>query len=156
MLGVNTQTTATGLTLTTTTSADANGIYGGRVVFFNGTANTGYDWATSTGTGPFTLSGLATGGYSAMVVGATSDALNTRVAGAGITLTGAHTHNSLKLEGSSGTLALGANLLTLTSGGLLVTGTTATTISNTAGATGLTGGNGSGAYDLVIHQSDLS
>ena len=152
LLGVNTLTTTAGLTLTTASAADASGIYGGRIVFFSGTANTGYDWATSAGTGPFTLSGLATGGYTAMVVGATSDALNTRVAGAGISLTGSHAHNSLKLEGSSGTLAIGANLLTLTSGGLLVTGTTATTISNTAGATGLSGGNGSGAYDLVIHQ----
>ena len=152
LVGPNTQTNTTGLTITTSTDKDSQGIYGGRVVFFNGTANTGYDWATSTGAGPYTLSALASGSYATLVPEAASDALNARIAGAGITLTGAHIHNSLKLEGSSGTLGLGANLLTLTSGGLLVTGTTATTISNTAGATGLTAGNGGGAYDLVVHQ----
>ena len=35
------------VTITTTTNKDATGIYGGRVVFSNGTANTGYDWATT-------------------------------------------------------------------------------------------------------------
>ncbi|MCE9611912.1 MAG: autotransporter-associated beta strand repeat-containing protein [Chthoniobacter sp.] len=38
------------------------------------------------------------------------------------------------------------------SGGLLSTGTSAQTISGTAGATRLTASNGSGAYELVIHQ----
>jgi hypothetical protein len=40
---------------TTTIDKDATGIYGGRIVFANGTANTGYDWATSTGGPTYTL-----------------------------------------------------------------------------------------------------
>ena len=47
----------TGLSITTTTNKDTQGIYGGRVVFFNGTADTGYDWATTaSGSTPYTLS----------------------------------------------------------------------------------------------------
>ncbi|MCX6864883.1 MAG: hypothetical protein NTV46_01450, partial [Verrucomicrobia bacterium] len=95
-------------TLTTTTNMDASGIYGGRIVFADGTANTGFNWASNTGgVGPtYTLSAYS--GYAPMVAGATSDTLNDRITGAGITLTGAHTHNSLKLEGSSGTLDIRA------------------------------------------------
>ena len=63
--------------ITTTTNKDATGIYGGRIVFANGTANTGYNWATTVSAGPaFTLSAYS--GYTTMVVGATSDALNDR------------------------------------------------------------------------------
>jgi fibronectin-binding autotransporter adhesin len=50
-------TTANLPVITTTTDKDATtGIYGGRVVYFDGTANTGYDWATTvtTSPGPYT------------------------------------------------------------------------------------------------------
>lgn len=45
--------------ITTTTDKDATGIYGGRTVYFDGTANTGYDWATSWGAGPYMLAAYA-------------------------------------------------------------------------------------------------
>jgi fibronectin-binding autotransporter adhesin len=140
------------INITTTTDKDATGIYGGRIVYANGTANTGYDWATNTGgAGPYALSAYS--GYSALDLTVGSDTLNSRIT-ASRTLGGARVTNSLKIENPAATqtLALGSNLLTLTSGGLLVTGTNATTISGTAGATRLTAGNGSGAYDLVVHQ----
>jgi autotransporter-associated beta strand protein len=138
--------------ITTTTDKDATGIYGGRIVFASGTANTGYDWATNTGgAGPYTLSAYS--GYSALDLTVGSDTLNSRIT-ASQTLGGARVTNSLKIENPAATqaLALGSNLLTLTSGGLLVTGTNAVSITGTAGATRLTAGNGSGAYDLVVHQ----
>ena len=134
---------------TTTTSTNAQNIFGGRVVFTSDGA-TNVNWATTaSGSSPYTLSAYSS--YSAMVAGATSDALNDRVT-ANLTFSGAHTHNSLKVENpaASQTLALGGNLLTLTSGGLLVTGPNAFSISGTAGATRLTAGAGS-SYDLVVH-----
>ncbi|MFD0895240.1 autotransporter-associated beta strand repeat-containing protein [Luteolibacter ambystomatis] len=139
------------VTLTTSTNKDATGIYGGRVVFSNGTANTGYDWATTaSGASPYTLSAYS--GYTAMATSGT-DTANSRIT-AGTSLAGALTTNSLKVENpaASQTLSLGANLMTLTNGGLLITGTNAFTISGTTGATRLTAGNGSGSYDLVVHQ----
>ncbi len=140
------------LTITTSSDKDMQGIYGGRIVFANGTANTGYDWATTTsGAAPFTLSAFS--GYSALTLTAGTDTLNSRIT-ASQTLSGSRTTNTLKIENpaASQTLALGANTLTLSSGGLLVTGTNATTLSGTAGGTRLTAGNGSGSYDLIVHQ----
>ncbi|MGC4014082.1 MAG: autotransporter-associated beta strand repeat-containing protein [Luteolibacter sp.] len=139
------------VTLTTTTNKDATGVYGGRVVFSDGTANTGYDWATTaTGSSPYTLSAYT--GYTAMAPSG-SDTANSKIS-ASATLAGALTTNSLKVENpaASQTLALGTNLMTLSNGGLLITGTNAFTISGTAGATRLTAGNTSGSYDLVVHQ----
>jgi autotransporter-associated beta strand protein len=143
-------TNTTGLTITTTTNKSLN-IYGGRAVFFNGTADTGYDWLTTVSAGsPYVFSGLVPGSYTTMLVGATTDTSN-HISGS-LTLTGLHTHNSLKLT-SGATLAIGANTLTLTSGGLLSVGSAASAITGTAGASRLIGGNGSGgAFDLIIHQ----
>ena len=141
-------TTTTGLTITTTTQADGTGIYGGRAVWFNGTANTGYDWATSTGAGTYTLSGLAS--YTPLPTTSGSFSTNYKMT-AGTTLGGSFSVNTLKLEAPTGDLALGANTLTLAGGGLLMTGTTARNISG-GGSPGLTSTFGSGTYDLVIHQ----
>ena len=104
---------------------------------------------TASGSSPFALSAYS--GYSGMTALAVSDTANARIT-TGLALSGAQTHNSLKIENPdpSESLALGANNLTLTSGGLLVTGANAFTISNTSGA--LIGGNGSGSYDLIVHQ----
>jgi len=139
--------------ITTTDNKDGQGIYGGRIVYtLDGGTNT--DWATTVSAGPTYTFG-AYGAYTTMVAGATSDALNDITTGS-LTLTGAHTHNTLKLTNGA-TLALGANTLTIASGGLLSTGATtgaaASTISGAAGATRLMGGNnGSGSYDLIVHQ----
>lgn len=135
--------------ITTTTNTDASGIYGGRVVYFNGTANTGYDWAANTGGGPnYTLSAYS--GYTAMAASGV-DTNNSRIT-ASHTLTGNLTTNSLKFESpaTAQTLDLGGNTLTLSSGGLLFTGGAVgqgPRISNGS----LTAGAGSN-YDLVIHQ----
>ncbi len=137
-------------TVTTASAVDAQGIYGGRVVFTDGTAN-GYDWATSSGGGPtYTLGAYS--GYSAMA-GSGSDTLNSRVT-ASASLAGNLTTNSLKIENPAAgqSLTLGANTLTLAGGGLLATGSESFTIAGTAGATRLTADNGSGTYDLVVHQ----
>ena len=134
-------------TLPTNSATDGSGIYGGRIVLASGVANTGYDWATTTTlASPYTLS--AFNGYTAMTAPLATDTAN--VSTGSLTLSGAHTHNSLKIT-TGATLALGANLLTLTSGGLLSTGTAESTISGTAGAARLTAGADSG-YDLVVHQ----
>ena len=146
----------TGVTITTASNKDATtGIYGGRYVWFNGTANTGYDWATSSGSGPYTLAGLAS--YTLLTTGATTGTVNYNLtAGATLTLGQADTINSLKLAPTAAgqILALGSNLMTLNSGGLLCTGTNAVSITGDAAstATKLTAGNGSGAYDLIVHQ----
>jgi fibronectin-binding autotransporter adhesin len=137
-------------TITTTSNKNAQDIYGGRVVFANGTANTGYDWTTTVSAGPaYTLSAYS--GYTAMATSGT-DTANSRIS-ATSTLAGSLTTNSLKIEdpAASQLLDLDGNLLELTSGGLLLTGTNALQINGTSGNS-LTAGNGSGAYDLVVHQ----
>jgi fibronectin-binding autotransporter adhesin len=131
--------------ITTTTDKDATGIYGGRVVYFNGTANTGYDFATNSGAGTYTLTNYA--GYTTLPTAATSDTLNDQMTG-NTTLAGAQTHNTLKI-GSGLTLANGGFNTVLTAGGLLSVGSAASTISGTGT---LTADNGSGAYELLIHQ----
>ena len=131
--------------ITTTTDKDATGIYGGRIVYFNGTDNTGYDFVTSTGAGPYTLTNYA--GYTTLPTAATSDTLNDQMTG-NTTLAGAQTHNTLKI-GSGLTLANGGFDTVLTAGGLLSVGSVASTISGTGT---LTADNGSGAYELIIHQ----
>ena len=130
--------------ITTTSTNDATGILGGRIVYFNGTANTGYDFATGGTVGAYAS-------YTAMPLTGGSSSVNYSTA-AGGTLSGAVAANTLKIVGSATALALGTNLMTINSGGLLSTGTTAQTISGTAGGTTLTAGNGSGSYELIVHQ----
>jgi fibronectin-binding autotransporter adhesin len=136
---------------TTTTDKDAQGIYGGRIVFANGTADTGYDWATTTsGSSPYTLSAYA--GYIVLPTTPTTSTVNYNLTN-GATLTPGQSDevNSLKLAPSAANqiVALGTNTMTINSGGLLVTGTDAVQITGTAGATRLMG---SASGDLVVHQ----
>ncbi len=139
------------LSITTTTDKDASGIYGGRVVFANGTANTGYDWATTAtaNPGPYVLSSYAS--YASLVTTAGSDTVNSRIT-ASATMTGSRTTNSLKFENPAATqtFAIGAgNTLTLTSGGLLMTGAN-NDMNITLGS--ITAGDGATPADLVVHQ----
>ena len=138
--------------INTTTANDATGILSARIV--NGTAG---DWAinsgtaaTGTGASGNTIGSYA--GYTTTLPTTGGSSTTNYSITAGITLTGPLAANSLKVAGSATALALGANTLTLSSGGLLSTGSTAQTISGTAGATRLTAGNGSGSYDLLVHQ----
>lgn len=138
------------VTITTTSNKGATGIYVGRVIFANGTANSGYDFATTASSGsPYTLTAYTAAGELPTSVGAS--ATNYKMTN-DTALAGNVAANSLKLEALSGDLALGANLLTLAGGGLLSTGTDAVQITGDAGVTGLTAGNGSGTYDLIVHQ----
>ena len=142
--------------LTTTTAKDATGIYGGRVVFTSDGGTT-VDWSTATGSSPYTLSANST--YSDWVTSSGTDAGNYRItASSSHTIDGNWQSNSLKIENPAAgeSLTLGTSMLTLASGGLLVTGTNAAQITGNAGVTGLTGGNNSngtsGAYDLIVQQ----
>lgn len=130
---------------TTTTNA-TNSIYGGRVVYSTDGGTT-VDWATTaSGSSPYTLSGLSS--YSSLPVSGGSSSTNYRVTG-GVTLTGSVNANTLKMENASADLSINSRLLTLNSGGLLITGSTPRSITGTTGATRLTAGSGSN-YDLVI------
>jgi autotransporter-associated beta strand protein len=150
LLGNATTSTGNAPVITTTTNKNATGIHGGRLVFFTGAANTGYDWAsTSSGTSPYTLSA-----YNSYTVLPTSGGLGTvnYNATASTTLTSGFSVNTLKFapgSTASQVIDLGGGTLTLEGGGLLITGTAnGTAISNGT----LTAGNGSGTYDLIVHQ----
>jgi autotransporter-associated beta strand protein len=156
LVGNASTTAGTEPLITTTTDKDATGIYGGRVAFFNGTANTGYDWAATTtaSPGPFVLSAYS--GYSALnttTSGNLSDTNNSRItAGATLPAASSRTTNSLKFENPAAASTLNivaGNTLTLTSGGLLMTGAN-TNININNGS--ITAGDGSAAADLVVHQ----
>ena len=141
------------LNIITATDYDAQSIYGARTVFASGAAGTGYDWATrdSAASTPFTLAAFGTGGnfgtYTTMGSGGANDLANVETGA--LLLVGSNTHNSLKIT-TAAALDLDVNQLTLASGGLLSTGTTASTISGT-GALGLTAGAGTG-HELIVHQ----
>ncbi len=151
IVGTNNTAGTAGLSITTGTDKDATGIYGGRVVYSSGTANTGFEWATTAtaSPGPYELSAYSA--YSALNTAAGSDSVNSRITAAA-TMTGSRTTNSLKIQNPTGatTFAIGAgNVLTLTSGGLLITGS-----NNDMNVTGgsITAGNGASPADLVLHQ----
>lgn len=147
------------LSITTTSSKDATGIYGGRVVFANGTANTGYDWATTEDVAsPYTLTSYFD--YTDLDLTAGSDSANSFLSNSA-TMTGSRTTNSLKFQStaSAQSLTVGSgNTLNLSSGGLLFTGASVATgprigtIVSSASVGEVTVGNGSGSYDLVVHQ----
>jgi fibronectin-binding autotransporter adhesin len=156
VVGRATSSGAGTLSITTTTDKDALGIYGGRVVFANGTANTGYDWATTatSSPGPYELSSYT--GYTALdttTVGAVTDTNNSRItAGATLPAASNRTTNSLKFENpaANGTFdILAGNTLTLTSGGLLMTGANNNININNGS---ITAGDGTSPADLVVHQ----
>ncbi len=143
-----------GVTFTTTTLptnglTNGSGIYGGRIVFANGTADTGYDWATTTTATPFALSAYA--GYSAFASAGTVSGTNYSLNG-GISGVGTESVNTLKViaTGAGQSLAqTAATTLTVNGGGLLATGSDAYSIS---GGTLVGGNSGIGAFDLVVHQ----
>jgi fibronectin-binding autotransporter adhesin len=113
----------TGTITTTTTTNSVGNIYGGRVVYTSDGGTT-VDWATTTsGSAPYALSAYS--GYTTLPLAGTSDTINGRlVLAADVTITGAHAHNSLKLENTSATRNFNVgSSLTLESGGLLLTGT---------------------------------
>lgn len=132
--------------ITTTQDKDAQGIYGSRVVYTSDGGAT-VDWATTaSGSSPYTFGAYGTdyGAYETMDANAAVNPSND-ITGS-LTLSGSRTNNSVKIT-SGATLALGANNLALTSGGLLSAGTVASTISSTTGKL-----MGSASGDLVIHQ----
>jgi len=143
-----------GVTFTTTTLptnglTNGSGIYGGRIVFANGTADTGYDWATTTTATPFALSAYS--GYSAFASTGTVSGTNYSLNG-GISGVGTESLNTLKVIATGAGQSLAQNAattLTVNGGGLLATGSDAYTIS---GGTLVGGNSGIGAFDLVVHQ----
>jgi autotransporter-associated beta strand protein len=139
--------TSLGGTITTASSADATGIYGPRIVYYDGTS---YDWAATTSAGsPYTLSRAAT--TTPLPASGSSATTNYLLTDSGSGVAANETVNTLKITTttSGGSLAAGlGQLLTLASGGLLFTGSNDYTI----GGGSLTAGNGSGAYELIVQQ----
>ncbi|MBN8421692.1 MAG: autotransporter-associated beta strand repeat-containing protein [Verrucomicrobia bacterium] len=136
---------------------------GRNTVFYDGSS---YNWATNTGLGTATISvtngSAAAGVQYAEVSGTTlttqakndsisSSVLNETTTGAVVTI------NSLRINaGSTGqTLALGANMLTLTQGGILFTGSNAYSITGTSASNGLKSATATNS-DLVINNYSTS
>jgi fibronectin-binding autotransporter adhesin len=120
---------------------NATGILGGWATV--GNAN----WAVANGASGVTA--LTT--YTVLPTSGSSAATHYEMT-AGTTLAASQSVATLKLTAPAGDLALGGNTLTVEHGGLLSTGTTARSITGTAGGTRLTAGNGTGAYELIVHQ----
>lgn len=134
-----------------TDTANTNGILGGRARYVVGSAGA-FDWASSVASGAGDTPVNAFTGYGTLATTAGTDTLNPlQTLTSNIAFTGSRTTNSLKLDNSNGSgrtvdLAAG-NTLTLTSGGLLVTGTDAVTVNN-----GTLRSNTATNSDLIIHQ----
>jgi autotransporter-associated beta strand protein len=152
LLGVPTGSGSGAKNVTTTSTNDATGILGGRIVYATGTANTGYDFAaitSGTTVGPYT-------GYTALPTSGGSSTTNYSMA-ANVSLAGDLSANVLRIATgatANQSLALGTNLLTLQGGALLVTSSannSTVTVSGTAGGTRLTAGSGNN-YDFIVHQ----
>lgn len=126
-----------------------NGILGSRARFTVGSAGT-YDWALSAASGSADTAITAFSAYSAAATTGTNTN-NSRVQNAGLTLAGSLTTNTLKIENTSGSTQAvdvgSGNTLTLTAGGLLLTGTEAVEINN-----GTLRSNTATNSDLIIHQ----
>ena len=136
--------------ITTTTAKDARGIYGPRVVYTSDGGAT-VNWATtSSGSPPYLLSAYT--GYTTMPGTGTVVTTNYRSTG-GFTLSSDCSVNSLKLENSPSDYSPNGYLLTINSGGILSTGGSGPrTFKGTVTNSRVTAGNGSGAYELIIHQ----
>ena len=135
-------------TITTTTAPDATtGIYGGRVLYTSDGGTTD-DFATGTGSGPYTFSAYS--GYTTLPPSGATSSVNYQITtGNTVTLSASESANVLKL-GSGSTLALGTYTLTINSGGLLIVGNSAISITG-SGAPGLEAGTYlTGGYELVI------
>jgi autotransporter-associated beta strand protein len=139
--------TSLGGTITTTTNKDATGIYGGRIVYYDGSD---YDWATTgSSASPYTLSRAST--TAPLPPGGSSSTTNYLLAGSVSGVTASETANTLKIvaTGAGNSLAISpGQLLTLGAGGLLFTGSSDYAISGGS----ITAGNGSGAYELIVQQ----
>lgn len=128
---------------TDTVNLGNNGILGGYATV--GGAN----WAVSANTTAADVAITALSTYTTMVAAATTDTLNDALTGT-LALAGAHSHNSLKLtsSGAGQSLGLGANSLTLLTGGLLYVGADDYTISGTGTLKSSTATNS----DLILQQ----
>jgi len=128
---------------------------GRNLVFFDGTS---YNWATNTGTGTAFIANsnaasAAAVKYATLLLTAGTDAANSQITASGTTsLSGARITNSLMINtsGAGGTLALGANMLTLTQGGLLFTDSTDYFITGTSATNGLKSATATNS-DVVIN-----
>jgi len=144
-------TTPATTTVSVATALNTAATTGRNLVFFDGT---NYNWATNTGSGTAFIAnnnGAAAAAvqYTALVTTAGTDTSNSQVTASGTTtMGGARTTNSLMINtsGAGGTLALGANLLTLTTGGILFTDSGNYSITGTSATNGL-----KSATDLVIN-----
>ncbi len=133
--------------VSTTSTALTNGIFGGRYIFTDGTS---YDWATNDGTASNAIKGLGTyvAQYTALDTTAGTDTNNSTLTGSA-TMGGSRTTNTLKLltSASGQSLDLAGSSLVLTAGGLLFAGAQDYTITG-----GTLASNTASPSDLVIHQ----
>lgn len=125
-----------------------NGIVGSRARFTVGSGDT-YDWATQAGNADSPIAAYT--GYTAAATSGTNTN-NSRLVNSGLTLTGNLTTNTLKVEntapGVTQTVEIGTdNTLTLTAGGLLITGSEPVAITG-----GMLKSNTASNSDLIIHQ----
>jgi autotransporter-associated beta strand protein len=138
--------TSLGGVISTAAHKDSTGIYGARIVYYDGTD---YDWATSTSTtAPYRLSRAAT--TTPLPSSGAASATNYFLSGGGA-LAASETANTLKIEPTApgGTLAIGSGqTLTLAGGGLLFAGSNDYTISGGL----ITAGSGTGNYELIVQQ----
>jgi len=149
--------------VTIASALNTAGTTGRNTVFYDGSS---YNWATNTGSGTAMIS--VTNGSAAAAVQyaevsgttlatqAKNDSISSSVTNE--TTTGAAvTINSLRINaGAEGqTLALGTNVLTLTQGGILFTGSNAYSITGTSAASGLKSATATNS-DLVINNYSTS
>lgn len=150
----------TNATVTIGSALNTAATTGRNVVFYDGSS---YNWATNAASGGATISvtngsALAAVKYAALALTAGTDTSNSQIAtNALTTLGGARTTNSLMISpgGAGGSLALGANTLTLTQGGILFTGSNAYTITGTSASSGLKSATATNS-DLVINNYSSS
>ncbi|MES2922889.1 MAG: autotransporter-associated beta strand repeat-containing protein [Verrucomicrobiota bacterium] len=136
-------------------------ITGGQATILGGYATVNANtWAVSgTGAPPFAITGLPTGSYTNTAVTALSAAgtLDVDVAAAGTNTTGALTVNSLRFDDSSAPTAVTlSGLLTVATGGILVTsnvGANPTTISGGSLTSGL---NAGASGDIIVIQNNTA
>jgi fibronectin-binding autotransporter adhesin len=140
-------------TVSVATALNTAGTTGRNLVFFDGT---NYNWATNTASGAAFIANNNAGSaaavkYAALATTAGTDTSNSQVT-ASPTLGGARITNSLMINtsGAGGTLALGANMLTLTQGGLLFADSATYNITGTSAANGLKSATATNS-DLVIN-----
>jgi autotransporter-associated beta strand protein len=136
----------------TTPTANTNGMLGPWLTVGGST------WAVSAGDGTTAgaVTGLDTLSYGLLNIYGGSDTNNTETS-TSETLLGALTTNSLRIAANAvgQTLDLGANQLTLSSGGLIsMVSATATPVTITAAGGGLTAGDGVAAAELIVHQAN--